>query len=39
MQEIIVYIALIVAIGFFIKKWFFKKKKSKCGSDVNCGCK
>ncbi|MDN3705575.1 FeoB-associated Cys-rich membrane protein [Myroides ceti] len=39
MQEILVYIALALAIGFFIKKWFFKKKsKSKCGSDTDCNC-
>jgi len=38
MQEIIVYLALALAVGFFVKKWFFKKKKSKCGSDTDCKC-
>lgn len=39
MQEILVYIALFIAVGFLIKKFFWKKsaKKSKsCGDD--CGC-
>ncbi len=37
MQEILVYIALGIAIGFLVKKYFFKtKKKGNCDSD--CGC-
>ena len=40
MQELLVYIALLVALGFLVKKFFWKKsakKKSKsCGED--CGC-
>ncbi len=37
MQEILVYIALGIAIGFLVKKFFFKaKNKSNCNSD--CGC-
>ena len=37
-QEIIAFITLGIAIAFLIKKFFFKKKKSKnCGSD-DCGC-
>jgi len=38
-QEILVYIALFFAIGFLIKKFFWKKrtKKSKpCGDDCAC---
>nr|WP_139262248.1 FeoB-associated Cys-rich membrane protein [Flavobacterium degerlachei] len=39
LQEIIAFIILAVAVGFLIKKYFFKKKKSAkdCGSD-DCGC-
>jgi hypothetical protein len=37
MQEILVYIALGIAIGFLIKKYFFKsKKKGNC--NTNCDC-
>jgi len=40
-QEIIVYILLILAIAFFVKKSFGKKNNTKgggsCGSG-NCGC-
>lgn len=37
MQEILVYIALAVAIIFLVKKYFFKtKKKGYC--DKDCGC-
>lgn len=37
MQEILVYIALAIAIGFLIKPYVFpSKKKGKCDSD--CGC-
>ncbi len=37
MQDILTYIALGLAIGFLVKKYFFKsKKKGKCDSD--CGC-
>ncbi|MEX1381875.1 FeoB-associated Cys-rich membrane protein [Lutibacter sp.] len=36
MQEVLVYIALGLAIGFLVKKYFFKsKKKSNC--NTNCG--
>ena len=36
MQEILVYISLFIAVGFLIKKYFFKSKsKSSCGTD--CG--
>jgi hypothetical protein len=38
-QEILTYTALVIAIGFLIKKFFFKKNKSakNCGND-DCGC-
>jgi len=37
-QEILAYSALVVALVFLIRKFFWKKKKSdkNCGSD--CGC-
>lgn len=39
LQEIIAFIILAVAVGFLIKKYFIKKKKSdkNCGGD-DCGC-
>jgi hypothetical protein len=38
-QEIAAFIALAIAVGFLIKKFFLKKKKSDkdCGSN-DCGC-
>ncbi len=39
-QQILVYISLFIAVGFLVKKFFWKKaaKKSKsCGDDCNCG--
>lgn len=37
-QEVLVGLALVIAVGFLVKKFFFKKKKSgDCGED-NCGC-
>ncbi|MBC5837484.1 FeoB-associated Cys-rich membrane protein [Flavobacterium sp. F-392] len=38
-QEIIAFVILAVAVGFLIKKYFFKKKKTdkSCGTD-DCGC-
>lgn len=38
-QEIIAFIALVIALAFLIKKFFLKKKKSdkNCGSD-DCDC-
>ncbi|MCW2119318.1 FeoB-associated Cys-rich membrane protein [Flavobacterium sp. 7A] len=40
MQEILAFIALGFAVAFIIKKFFWKKKKSKkgCGTDDDCGC-
>ena len=35
MQEILVYIALGVAIGFLVKNYFFKSKKK---GDCDSGC-
>lgn len=38
LQEIIAFIVLGVAIGFLIRKFFWKKKTGKnCGND-DCGC-
>ncbi|NNJ58878.1 MAG: FeoB-associated Cys-rich membrane protein [Lutibacter sp.] len=37
MQDILAYITLGLAIGFLVKKYFFKtKKKGKC--NTNCDC-
>ncbi|WP_159022246.1 FeoB-associated Cys-rich membrane protein [Formosa sp. L2A11] len=41
-QNILVFASLGIAVAFFIKKFFWKKDKSKkkaCGSDgTSCGC-
>lgn len=40
MQEILVYITLVIAVGFLFKKFFWKKKSkgsSPCDSDNDCG--
>ena len=37
MQNFLVYLALVIAVGFLIKKYFFKsKKKGNCGKDCDC---
>jgi hypothetical protein len=39
MQEILVYIALFIAVGFLIKKFLWKKsteKSKSCGDDCAC---
>lgn len=38
-QNILVFLAVALAIGFLAKKFFLKKSKSKkvCGTD-DCGC-
>ncbi|MGV7108059.1 FeoB-associated Cys-rich membrane protein [Flavobacterium sp. U410] len=40
MQQILVYVTLALAIGFLVKKFFWKKKIKKsdksCGEDCNC---
>ncbi|NLP57783.1 FeoB-associated Cys-rich membrane protein [Lutibacter sp. B1] len=36
MQQILVYIALVIAIIFLVKKYFFTKKKGSCGTNCNC---
>ncbi len=40
LQNILVFSAVIAAIGFLVKSFFFKKVKSEkaCGTDKNCGC-
>ncbi|MDD7887152.1 FeoB-associated Cys-rich membrane protein [Flavivirga sp. 57AJ16] len=39
-QNILVFSALTLAVMFLIKKFFWKKSKSKkaCGGDNGCGC-
>jgi len=38
-QEIAAFTALAIAIIYLIRKFLWKKKKSKdCGTDDNCGC-
>lgn len=39
-QNVLAITALIIALGFLITKFFFKKKASKkeCGGDDDCGC-
>ena len=37
-QNILVFLAVLLAIGFIVKKYFYKKKAKKaCGTD-DCGC-
>ncbi len=37
MQEILTYIVFAIAVGFLVKKYFFKsKKKGNCDKDCNC---
>ncbi len=38
MQEILVYIALTLAVIFLIGKYFFKSDKKKGGCDTDCKC-
>ncbi|UUV22150.1 FeoB-associated Cys-rich membrane protein [Paenimyroides aestuarii] len=38
MQNVIVYIALCMAVAFLLKKFVFKKKKKGNCGDGNCGC-
>nr|WP_093368411.1 FeoB-associated Cys-rich membrane protein [Psychroflexus sediminis] len=40
LQEILVVVIFFIALGYLIKKFFFKSKKadSACGSS-QCGCK
>ena len=37
MQEILVYIALFIAIFFLVRKYFFKSKTKGCDTDCD-GC-
>ena len=37
-QEILVWIIFLVAIGFLVKKFFFKKKSEKACGQNDCGC-
>ncbi|NOQ92845.1 MAG: FeoB-associated Cys-rich membrane protein [Flavobacteriaceae bacterium] len=38
MQQILVYIALGIAILFLVRKYFFKSKNKGGGCDTDCGC-
>ena len=35
-QTAIVYIALVLAVAFLVKKLFFSKKKAGCKTGCNC---
>lgn len=37
-QEIIAFFLLAVAVGFLIKKYFWKQKSDKNCGDKDCGC-
>ena len=39
-QNILVFTAVIIAVVFLVKTFFFKKSKSKkaCGTGDDCGC-
>jgi len=37
-QEILVWTSLAVAVGFLVKKFFFKKKPTKSCGQEDCGC-
>lgn len=37
-QEILVYLTVIAALAFLIRKFFWKKKKKKNCGDDGCGC-
>jgi hypothetical protein len=37
-QEIIAFGILLIAVGFLIKKFFWKSGKKKDCGDGNCGC-
>lgn len=38
-QEILAYITLAFAVGFLVKKFFFKKKSKGKNCGENCDCK
>ncbi|WP_306349562.1 FeoB-associated Cys-rich membrane protein [Flavobacterium sp. '19STA2R22 D10 B1'] len=37
-QEILVLVALVIAVAFLVRKFFWKKKKSKNCGGPDCGC-
>ncbi|WP_445453287.1 FeoB-associated Cys-rich membrane protein [Flavobacterium sp. 25HG05S-40] len=37
-QELLVYLAVAIALGFLIRKFFWKKKSKKNCGDDDCGC-
>ncbi len=36
-QNILVFTAVVLAVAFLVRKFFFKKNKKSCGDD-DCGC-
>jgi hypothetical protein len=38
LQEILTYICLTLAVGFLLKKFFWKKKANKKGCGDDCSC-
>ena len=40
LQNILVFTALVLAVSFLVKKFFFKKVKADkgCGTGGDCGC-
>ncbi len=39
MQNILVYIAVFIAVAYLIKKWFFTSAENKNSCGVDCGKK
>lgn len=37
-QEIVVYVLVLIAIGFLVRKFIWKKKSDKNCGDDDCGC-
>lgn len=38
LQEILVGLTFLLALGFLVKKFFFKKKSKKACGQEHCGC-
>ncbi|MCF6223282.1 MAG: FeoB-associated Cys-rich membrane protein [Flavobacteriaceae bacterium] len=38
MQQVLVYIALALAVLFLLRKYFFKSKNKDGNCDEDCGC-
>jgi hypothetical protein len=37
-QEILAFVVLLLAVGFLIRKYFWKKKSDKDCGNGDCGC-